>query len=116
MSSVMKGMCESLNIKQLYTSVYHPQTDGLVKRFNFTLKSMLKKFLSSEICKWNQLVPPLLLTMWDAPQSLLEFLPFELLYGQQPQGLLDLVKDRREEQAVLAKKPVQYKGQLRERD
>lgn len=41
MSLVMK-VCNLLRIKQVRTSVYHPQTDGLVERFNKTLKQMLK--------------------------------------------------------------------------
>ena len=43
MSKVMADLCKLFQIKQLRTSVYHPQTDGLVERFNKTLKSMLKR-------------------------------------------------------------------------
>ena len=43
MSRVMKEVLRLLQVKQLRTSVYHPQTDGLVERFNKTLKRMLKK-------------------------------------------------------------------------
>ena len=42
MSRVMKDVCNLLRIKQVRTSVYHPQKDGLVERFNKTLKQMLK--------------------------------------------------------------------------
>jgi len=34
MSRVMKEMCKLLKVSQIRTSVYHPQTDGLVERFN----------------------------------------------------------------------------------
>lgn len=35
-----------LNIRRICTTPYHPQTDGLVERFNGTLKAMVKKFVS----------------------------------------------------------------------
>lgn len=41
MSRVLKGLCGTLRIKHIRTAVYHPQTDGLVQRFNKTLSEML---------------------------------------------------------------------------
>uniref|UniRef100_A0A8C5Q2Y4 Gypsy retrotransposon integrase-like protein 1 n=1 Tax=Leptobrachium leishanense TaxID=445787 RepID=A0A8C5Q2Y4_9ANUR len=43
MSRVTRELCRLFKISHLRTSVYHPQTNGLVERFNKTLKSMLKK-------------------------------------------------------------------------
>ncbi|XP_053092650.1 uncharacterized protein LOC128318789 [Pangasianodon hypophthalmus] len=34
MSKLMTDLCRLLQVKHLRTSVYHPQTDGLVERFN----------------------------------------------------------------------------------
>lgn len=40
MSSVMRGVCEALKIKRLWTFIHHLQMDGLVEWFNRTLKNM----------------------------------------------------------------------------
>ena len=48
MSRVLKELLRLLQVKQLRTSVYHPQTDGLVERFNKTLKQMLKKAMETD--------------------------------------------------------------------
>ena len=43
LSHLMKEVCQLLKIHRVYTTAYHPQTDGLVKRFNRTLIDMLAK-------------------------------------------------------------------------
>ena len=42
-SGIMKEVSRLLSVKQLVTTPYHPQCNGLVERFNGTLKKMLKR-------------------------------------------------------------------------
>ena len=42
MSRVMKELLSLLQVKQLRTSVYHPQTEGLLEHINKALMQMLK--------------------------------------------------------------------------
>jgi len=41
LSVVMKEVSRLLSVKQLVTPAYHPMCNGLVKKFNGTLKNML---------------------------------------------------------------------------
>ena len=44
-SYLMAQLYDQLGIAKIQTSVYHPEANGLVERFNGTLKQMLKKFV-----------------------------------------------------------------------
>lgn len=59
----------------------HPQTDGLVERFNQTLKNMLKKFVSDTGKDWDRWLSLMLFAYRAVPQESTGFSPFELVYG-----------------------------------
>ena len=84
-------------MKPLKTSIYHPQANGLVERFNCTLKGMLRKLVLEKPKKWHTFVNPLMFALQEAPLALTGFSPFELLYGRQHRGILDLVREKWEE-------------------
>ncbi|KAJ8353788.1 hypothetical protein SKAU_G00213550 [Synaphobranchus kaupii] len=93
MSRIMRDLCQLMKVTQLGTSVYHPQTDGLVERFNQTLKKMLKITMEADGRNWDQLLPFVLFAIREVPRASTGFSPFELLYGRRPRGLLDLAKE-----------------------
>jgi transposase InsO family protein len=82
-----------LHIHALRTSPYHPQTDGLVERFNQILKSMLRKHTTKEGKDWDRLLPYVLFAYREVPQASTGFSPFELLYGQVVRGPLDVLRE-----------------------
>ena len=43
MSQLLKELYNLLHVSQIWTSPCHPQTDGLVERFNKTLKLILRE-------------------------------------------------------------------------
>ena len=93
MSQLLKELCNLLHISQIRTSPYHPQTDGLVKRFNKTLKLMLRKLVSKEGKNWDRLLWYVLFAYREVSQSTTGFSPFELLYGREVRGPLDVLRE-----------------------
>ena len=59
-SMLIQEVYNLLGVKKINTSGYHPQTDGLVEKFNSTLISMIAK--SCEACdhNWVACLPNLL--------------------------------------------------------
>ncbi|MGH0185230.1 UNVERIFIED_CONTAM: hypothetical protein FKN15_017326 [Acipenser sinensis] len=115
LSNTLQQVYKLLKIRPIRTSVYHPQTDGLVERFNQTLKAMLRRFVNQEQKHWASLLPYLLFAVREVPQSSTGFSPFELLYGRQPRGILDLLREGWEEHKGSSKNVVQHVLLLRDR-
>ena len=55
--TVMTEIKKQLNIKQATTTAYHPQTNGLVERFNWTMKEMLSMFIAENQKNWDKYLP-----------------------------------------------------------
>ncbi len=115
MTRILRELYELLGIKLIHISVYHPQTDGLVERFNRTLKSMVRKFLKEDAKNWDKWLEPLLFAVREVPQASTGFSPFELLYGRQPRGVLDIIREAWEEGPSNSRSEIQYVMDLREK-
>ena len=81
-SQLLKEVYWLLSIKLIRTSPYHSQTDGLVERFNQTLKAMLRRTATDEGKDWDKLIPYVLFAYCEVPQSSTGFSLFELVYGR----------------------------------
>uniref|UniRef100_A0A8C5PIZ8 Integrase catalytic domain-containing protein n=1 Tax=Leptobrachium leishanense TaxID=445787 RepID=A0A8C5PIZ8_9ANUR len=115
MSRVTKELCKLFKVTHLRTSVYHPQTDGLVERFNKTLKSMLKKVVDKDGKNWDYLLSHLMFAIREVPQSSTGYSPFELLYGRHPRGLLDIAKETWEGEKTPHKSIIEHISQMQDR-
>ncbi len=91
-SDLMHELYEMLGIRGIRTSAYHPQTDGMVERFNGTLKTGLKKFVQDYQGQWHKALPFILFAYRETPHTTTGFSPFELLLGRNPTGPLDILK------------------------
>ena len=93
-SALLKELYQMIGASPIQTSPYHLQTDGLVERFNQTLKQMLRKLVDGEGHEWNKLIPYVLFAYREVPQVSTGFTPFELVYGRDVRGPLDVLKQK----------------------
>ena len=87
-----RELCELLGIKHLKTSPYHPQTDGCLERWHASLKSMLRKYPTRQ-SEWDRLLKYMLFAYRSAPHKNTGFSPFEMVYGRQLRGPLEVLKE-----------------------
>ena len=92
-SGMMAEMSRLISVKQLMTTPYHPMCNGLAKRFNDTLKLMLKRLCAESPRDWDRYVGPAFFAYREVPQESSMFSPFELLYGSPVRGPVTLLKE-----------------------
>ena len=92
-SELMREVCRLLSMKQLMTTPYHPQCNGLVERFNATLKGMLKRLANERPKDWDRYINAALFAYREAPQESLGFSPFELLYARPVRGPMTILRE-----------------------
>lgn len=115
MSSAMQVLCNILHIKQLQTTMYHPQMDRLDERLNRIVKRMIRTTIQGDPCNWDQVLVPLLFTVRETTQASTGFSSFKLIYGDQPWGLLHVVREGWEKQASGVTTVPNYVIRLQER-
>ena len=110
-SQLISEVYRLLHIKPIRTTPYHPQTE----RFNGTLKAMLKKTAAEEGRDWDRLLLYLLFAYREVPQASTGFSPFELLYGRNVRGPLDILKESWEASRKSTESVVSYVLMIQER-
>lgn len=60
LSELIQGVCDLLGMKKINTLGYHPQTDGLVEKFNSTLINLVAKCCEVRQHDWDEHLPYLL--------------------------------------------------------
>ena len=80
LSELVKEVCKLTNIKKIHTSEYHPQTDGIVKRLNWTLINMMAKHAQFHGPNWDKYLTYLLFAYRVRLHSSTSKSPFFLQY------------------------------------
>ena len=116
-SELAQEVNKFLSIRGLQTTPYHAQGNGLVERFNSTIKSMMKRLCQEQPREWDRFIPALLFAIREVPQESLQFSPFELLYGRTVRGPMQILKElwTHEDQDPDVRTTFQYVVDLRNR-
>ena len=88
-SKTMRECCTTMGIEQIKTSPYHPQTDGMVERFNVTLKRLLRKLTQNPKVEWDECLPYVLWEYRGNVHKTTGFSPYQMLYGRPMRMPLD---------------------------
>ncbi|XP_055999913.1 uncharacterized protein K02A2.6-like [Ostrea edulis] len=90
-SHLFKEPCALLHIEKTRTSPYHPQTDGMVERFNETLATMLSAYVNDHQTNWDEFLPHVMQAYRSAVHKTTGCTPNFLMLGRETSTPLDLM-------------------------
>lgn len=83
-SDLFKKTCDFLKIKNLWSSPYHPQTQGALERSHSTLKEYLKSYINDEQTNWPRYIYTAMLAYNTTIHTTTHYSPYELMFGTKP--------------------------------
>ena len=93
-NNLNKELFTAMGVNHIVSSAYHPQTNGLVERFNQTLQRSLLKMVGDNESDWFKYLGSVLFAYNTSRQASTKYSPFFLLYGRHPRLPVDLQVDQ----------------------
>ena len=90
-SNLFHELCKLLQIQKTRTTPYHPQSDGMVERFNKTLAYMLSTLVSDNQRDWDELIPYVMMAYRSSEHETTGVSPNLLMLGRETSTPLDIV-------------------------
>ncbi|MCG8044654.1 MAG: DDE-type integrase/transposase/recombinase, partial [Candidatus Thiodiazotropha endolucinida] len=90
-SNLFKELCKLLQINKTRTTPYHPQSDGMVERFNMTLVTMLSAFVDDHRTDWDEQIPYVLMAYRSSEHETTGVTPNLLMLGRETTMPLDIM-------------------------
>jgi hypothetical protein len=81
-SNFWKSLMAGLETQLLFSTTYHPQTDGQIERVNQILEDMLRMHVMHQPRKWEDYLPLIEFAYNNSYQASLKMCPFKVLYGR----------------------------------
>lgn len=90
-SDLIHHLRKLLGVQKTRTSPYHPQSDGMVERFNRTLIDQLAKTLLQQPGEWDESLNQVALAYNTSPHSTTGYTPFFLTHGREAKMPVNLL-------------------------
>lgn len=91
-SCLTKEFLQRMGASPRFCTPGHPESNGLVERWNQTFKNMLHHVIRENRRDWDRHIPFLLWAYREVPNSTTGVPPFLLMYGRIPKGPLSILK------------------------
>jgi hypothetical protein len=85
-----RTLWKKLGTNLLFSSAYHPQTDGQTEVVNKSLGDLLRSLVTEHHSSWDNILPQEEFAYNDSVNRSTGKSPFQIVYGIQPRGISEL--------------------------
>ena len=112
-SNLFQEVCRILGIEKSRTTALHPQSDGMIERFNRTLEAMLAMFVSDNQRDWDRCLPYVMMAYRTSVHETTGCTPSEMMMGRDVRLPADLLTGRFDDDTC--DEPIEYVEKLQDR-
>ena len=90
-SELFQNLCKLLKIDKTRSTSFHPQSSGLVERFNRSLEDMLSKVVSTDQKDSDECLPLTMLAYRSSVHESTKYTPNVMMHGREAQLPVDII-------------------------
>ena len=83
-ATMMNELIKQIGATHLYSTPYHPQTNGQIERYNSTMDAKIATLSNSRKTDWDDQLPFVTFNYNTSIHSSTKQIPFEMMYGRAP--------------------------------
>ena len=83
-SQLMEQLFHRMGVTHLYSTVYHPQTNGQIERFNSTMDGKIAVLCNDQRTNWDEVLPYVTFNYNTSVHATTKQVPFEMMHGRRP--------------------------------
>ena len=106
-SQLMNKLFEDLGVTHLYSTAYHPQTNGQIERFNATMDGKIAALCNERRTNWDEMLQFVTFNYNTSIHATTKQVPFEMMHGRQAvlpfdqqQALISFTQDPEHSQKI----------------
>ncbi|CAM4977180.1 unnamed protein product [Rotaria socialis] len=82
-AQIMNNLFQHLGVTHLYSTVYHPQTNGQIERFNATMDGKIAALCNERRTNWDEVLQYVTFNYNTSIHATTKQTPFEMMHGRQ---------------------------------
>ncbi|CAF1098166.1 unnamed protein product [Rotaria sp. Silwood1] len=83
-NNLIQAITKDIGINHIFSTAFHPQTNGITERFNATIKPQLCKLQDSNRNNWDEYLLPIIYSYNIGQHRTTKYSPYQIVYGRNP--------------------------------